>query len=60
MGRRPEHGPGEPAPTAGTYELVNIFGSPTGVRVDVAHGQSLPPAPHGHNWIQSEGDGEMN
>lgn len=58
MARRLEHDPGEPAPTAGTYELVNIFGSPTGVRVEVAHGQALPAAPNGHSWIWSDGEPE--
>jgi hypothetical protein len=56
MARRPEHGPGEFAPATGMYELVNIFGSPTGVRVSVPHGQPLPAAPHGHNWIRTDSD----
>jgi hypothetical protein len=54
MARRPEHRPGEAAPAAGTYEQLNIFGSPTGIRVSVAHGQALPPAPIGHFWAAAE------
>jgi hypothetical protein len=46
--QRPEHVPGEPASVAGTYEQLNIFGRPTGIRVDVVHGHLLPAAPLGH------------
>jgi hypothetical protein len=35
---------------AGTYEELNIFGRPTGIRVNVEHGHPLPSAPVGHNW----------
>jgi hypothetical protein len=48
--QRPEHAPGETAPVGGTYEQLNIFGRPTGVRVSVAHGHALPAAPVGHIW----------
>lgn len=41
MARRPEHAPGEPASAAGTYEQLNIFGSPTGICVKVRHGASI-------------------
>ena len=41
MTRRPVHVPGQSAPAPGTYEQINVFGSPTGVRVNVAHGQPL-------------------
>ena len=47
MAQRPEHAPGEPAPAAGTYEQLNIFGRPIGIRVNVTHGHPLPPAPQG-------------
>jgi hypothetical protein len=47
---RDEHAPGEPAPSAGTYELLNVFGSPTGLRVYVMHEHPLPAAPKGHSW----------
>jgi hypothetical protein len=56
MTRRPVHVPGQPAPAPGTYEQINVFGSPTGVRVDVAHGQPLPAAPIGHGWAIAEDD----
>lgn len=57
MAQRPEHAPGETAPAAGTYEQLNIFGRPTGIRVNVAHGHPLPPAPRGHSWMLFEEDG---
>jgi hypothetical protein len=53
---RPEHWPGELAPAAGTYEQLNIFGRPTGIRVNVQHGHPLPPAPMGHNWTPADED----
>jgi hypothetical protein len=33
MPQQPENAAGDPAPATGTYEELNIFGSPTGVRV---------------------------
>ena len=56
LAQRPEHAPGETAPAAGTYEQLNIFGRPTGIRVNVAHGHPLPSAPVGHNWTLAEED----
>ena len=56
LAQRPEHAPGETAPAAGTYEQLNIFGRPTGIRVNVAHGHPLPSAPLGHNWTLAEDD----
>ena len=44
MPRRPELAPGEPAPGTGAYELLDIFGSPTRVRINVAQGEPLPAA----------------
>jgi hypothetical protein len=59
MPRLPEHGPGDPAPGAGTYEQINIFGRPNGVRVDMNHGHPFPRAPIGHTWRRvEEGDDE--
>ncbi len=54
MTERPEHAAGEPAPAAGTYEQLNIFGSPTGVRVKMTRGHPLPAAPRGHNWTLAD------
>jgi hypothetical protein len=48
--QRPEQVPGVKAEAAGTYEQLNIFGRPTGIRADVAHGHPMPHAPHGHSW----------
>ena len=56
IAQRPEHAPGEAAPAAGTYEQLNIFGRPTGIRVNVAHGHPLPSAPLGHNWTLADDD----
>jgi hypothetical protein len=38
MPYQPEHAPGEPAPAAGTYEQVNVFGHPNGIRVCMSTG----------------------
>jgi hypothetical protein len=59
MPQWPEHSPGDPAPSAGTYEQINIFGRPNGVRVDIAQGHQLPAAPIGHVWRQAEGNDEV-
>jgi hypothetical protein len=59
MARPSVYIPGQSAPASGTYEQINVFGSPTGVRVTVAEGQPLPTAPVGHNWAiadVAEGD----
>ena len=47
---RPEFVPGDPAPCAGQYRLLNIFGAPTGQQVSVTTGQTLPPAPYLFRW----------
>ena len=39
---------------------MNIFGSPTGVRVNVVHGQPLPQAPVGHDWAIAEDNADDN
>lgn len=41
MRRASEHLPDEKAPTSGNYELLNIFGTPTGVTVYVKEGARL-------------------
>jgi hypothetical protein len=51
---KPEHAPGDLAPVAGTYELLNIFGSPTGIRISVGRSHPFPAAPSGHNWVLAE------
>ncbi|HTU56287.1 MAG TPA: hypothetical protein VMF62_20150 [Acetobacteraceae bacterium] len=56
MATRQEHAPGDPAPAAGTYEMLDVAGSPTGRRANVEHGQPLPAAPRGHSWIAVEDD----
>ncbi len=45
-----EHHPGDPAPDAGTYEQINIFGQPNGIRVSMDGGDLFPLAPIGHFW----------
>jgi hypothetical protein len=46
----PECDPGESAPKPGTYELLNVVGTPTSTRVVVQQGDALPPAPFGWKW----------
>jgi hypothetical protein len=58
MPQRSEHFPGDPAPSAGTYEQINIFGRPNRVCVDMNHGHPFLQAPVGHTWRQVEGDSE--
>lgn len=50
MASGPEHRPGDPAPAAGLYHEVNIFGTPTGKSVRVQRGEPLPPGPLGFGW----------
>ena len=54
MTQQPVHVPGQPAPASATYEQMNVFGSPTGIRVNVVHGSPLPEAPIGHGWAVVE------
>jgi hypothetical protein len=56
MAERSEHDPGDPAPAEGEYEMLNIFGSPTGIRVTLMHGHPFPAAPRGHRWVLAEQD----
>jgi hypothetical protein len=51
-----EHYPGEAAPKSGTYQLLNVVGSRTGVRADMRQGHPLPRAPRGHRWALEETD----
>jgi hypothetical protein len=53
---RPMHLPGQSAPESATYEQMNIFGSPTSIRIKMMHGHPLPEAPVGHSWAVVEGD----
>jgi hypothetical protein len=45
-----DHEPGQPAPATGTYEQLNIMGTPTGIRAQVSQGHPLPRAPFCHTW----------
>ena len=54
MSERPTHPPGHPAPATATYEQVNVFGSPTGIKIRVPRGHPLPKAPVGHGWAVAE------
>jgi hypothetical protein len=45
-----DHPPGHPAPKAGVYRLLNVFGRAQERRVEVRLGQALPPAPRGYSW----------
>lgn len=42
--KRSEHTPTDDAPTSGRYELLNVFGTPTG------EGERLPAAPLSYTW----------
>ena len=57
MVRHSEDSPMDDPVAAGTYKQLNIFGSPTGIRIKVREGQSLPPVPAGHSWM-SAGDND--
>jgi hypothetical protein len=41
---------GGAAPRTGTYEQIDALGQPTGIRVNLDHERSFPPAPIGHFW----------
>jgi hypothetical protein len=56
MPRRDEYAPGDDAPAGGTYEQLNVFGRPNGVRVMVNDGHLLPHAPRGHTWRLAQDD----
>ena len=42
--------PDEPAPATGAYREQNVFGTPTGKRIDVIKGGPMPQAPRGFTW----------
>jgi hypothetical protein len=48
--RRDEVAPGETASASGWYELLNVFGTPTGERMFIKDGHPSPKAPLGHTW----------
>jgi hypothetical protein len=50
MPRRDEHDPTDKAPASGKYELLNIFGTPTGELVTVREGDRLPASALGYRW----------
>jgi len=45
-----EHQPGEPAPNAGAYEELNVFGTPTGKVAVVSKDEEFPAAARGFTW----------
>jgi hypothetical protein len=47
---RSEYVPTDDAPLSGGYELLNIFGTPTGEAVSASEGERLPAAPLGYSW----------
>jgi hypothetical protein len=54
MAERSEHDPGDPAPAEGEYEMLNIFGSPTDVRVNLMQGNHSrqPRAGTNGRWLE--------
>jgi hypothetical protein len=50
MPRRPEYVPTDKAPTAGKYELLNIFGTPTGETVTLGKDDQLPASAIRYRW----------
>lgn len=45
-----EHRPGEHVPSAGKYEELNVFGTPTGKVAAMRQDETLPGAPRGFTW----------
>jgi len=41
---------GDPAPTAGIYELLNALGLPSGTQQILMQGERFPPAPRAWTW----------
>lgn len=50
----PELKPWERAPVSGDYQLLNVFGTPTGEKAFVERGTLAPSAPVGHTWRLKE------
>ena len=42
--------PGQPAPASGCYQLLNVFGTPSGEETIVEQGSPTPGAPRGYMW----------
>jgi hypothetical protein len=42
--------PWERAPVSGYYQLLNVFGTPTGEGAFVERGGLMPSAPRPHRW----------
>lgn len=45
-----EYPPGTKAPASGVYEQRNVLGTPTGERITLPRGETLPAAPRGFTW----------
>ena len=54
MTQRPEHLPGQSAPTSALYEQIRS--RRRAYRIKVLRGEPLPSAPMGHSWAVVEGD----
>jgi hypothetical protein len=50
MPRPPEYDPTDQAPTAGKYELLNIFGTPTGETVTLGKYDQVPASAIRYRW----------
>jgi hypothetical protein len=48
--RPSDRDPTDLAPVSGRYELLNIFGTPTGEALNASAGEPLPAAPLGYSW----------
>jgi len=48
--RPPEIEPGEPAPSTGWYQLLNVPGVPTGESIYLEKGRPAPYALRGFTW----------
>ncbi len=42
--------PGEPAPSFGLYQELNVFGTPTGKVIVMVQEETFPTAPRGFKW----------
>jgi hypothetical protein len=48
------HQPGEAASETGLYRQLNIFGTNTGITINVQRGTALPAAPRGFTWCLAD------
>lgn len=46
--------PGEVASESGAYHELNVFGSKTGITINIEQGATLPIAPRGFSWSVEE------